>query len=145
VNGGDENILLELQKYTEGNDLIKEKCTSDEWCNAYIHLLLKYYKPKKLIPSVVMENEGEMGLTAKILSHFKITKNYNDNGHRITNRNLVAYHSNLGFTDSYEKFRTELIGLGCQEFKIKNDRGLRGLQYIPSEPAPENEVEIPTI
>jgi hypothetical protein len=82
-----------------------------------------------------------MGLTAKILSLFKITKNYHDKEHR----NLFAYHSNLGFSNSLKKSRTGLLGLGCQKFKIKNHWGLRGLQYIPSETAPENKIEIPLI
>jgi hypothetical protein len=138
-NGEDANILLELQKYAEGDAKIKEKCTSVEWCNAFIHLILKHYKETELMTSTSnLDGESGEGLTAKILSHFKITRNYTDEGHRITNKNLVGYHSCLEFSDSYKKFRAELIGLGCQEYKDKNGtRGLKGLQYIPSESTPE--------
>ena len=135
-NGEDPNILLELQKYKVGDDTIKLKCAKVEWSNAFIHLLIKYYKSEKIL----IQNETEDGsetLTTKILKNFKITKNYIDAEHRISLKNLKKYHANLGFVDSYKKFVIELKELGCIDYKIGNERGVKGLQTIQIE-VPEN-------
>jgi hypothetical protein len=127
-NGEDENILLELQKYKVGDDNIKEKCANEKWSNAFIHLLMKYYKAEKIIIKNETEDNDAETLTTKIFKNFIITKTFVDKEHRISLKNLKQAYLNCGFADSYEKFKTELKELGCLDYRLGSERGIKGLQ-----------------
>ena len=137
-HGADENILLELKKYSVADDDIKYKCTTEEWKNAFIFLLLKSYRQVK-VPMVVSieDDEAEDGsLTAFLLRNFKITEN---KGNRITSKELKDYYKrfNHNVGDSMKKFKTELCGLGARDYKCSGTRGLEFVEYIgPPEEVP---------
>jgi hypothetical protein len=137
-HGADKNILLELKKYSVADDDIKYKCTTEEWKNAFIFLLLKSYSEVK-VPMVVsiQDDEAEDGsLTAFLLRNFRITEN---KGHRITSKELKDYYKRFNHSvgDSLKKFKTELCGLGARDYKCSGTRGLEFVEYIgpPEEPA----------
>jgi hypothetical protein len=135
VKGGeDPNILLELIKYRVGDDNIKEKCANEEWSNAFVHLLMKYYNPNKIVISCEDENESCETLTNVILKNFKITKNEKD---RLLFSELKNIYNNIGCLDSYKKFLIELKVLGCKEYNISGKRGLKFIKLI-EELDPEN-------
>lgn len=131
--GGDSNILLELQKYKVGDDSIKDKCASIEWCDAFIHLLMNYYKTEKIVIQNIEDNDNSGNLTINVLKHFQITKDYVDETHRITLKNLKQIHANLGITDSFKKFFIELKELGCKDYRTGLARGIKGLYLKPDE------------
>ena len=122
----DENILLELQKYHEADENIKDECNKDEIKNAFILLLLENYKSYKVpLKSTDFDDENEITLTTHILSNFKITENDND---KISYKELKDLYSVLELQDSYKKFKAELIGMGAKEYKdTKGNRGVKGV------------------
>lgn len=114
---------------------MKIKCATEEWSNAFIHLLMKYYKSEPVLIVSDNENDEVETLTTKVLKMFQISKNFIDKKHRIPFKNLKQYYSESDINDSYKKFIIELNELGCQEFGIQGERGLKGLIKLE----PENE------
>jgi len=137
--GADEQILLEMDKYIEGDDEVKYNCgTNIDWANALISLVMKYYSPSKLVIEANQESNGD-NLSVILLQRFKITKCESD---FITNKKLKeTCYPQMEILDSYKKMRIELLSFkGVKEHKIRGERGLKGLVYVYGETiAPETE------
>lgn len=130
--GAEEQILMEMDKYIEGDDEVKYNCgTNNDWANAFISLVLKYYTPTKLVIEANPESNGD-NLSVILLQRFKITGLETD---FIPNKKLKdVYHPQMGLLDSYKKMRIELLSFnGVKEHKKNGERGLRGLVYMYGE------------
>ena len=57
---------------------LKQNCQSVEWCNAFILLIMRYYKNQPLSVSQINDDEGETPLIFKIFQKYEITKNLKD-------------------------------------------------------------------
>jgi hypothetical protein len=141
-NGENGNILLELGKYKIGNPDIKSNCSDVKWCDALIHILLDNYKKHAVVikNDYEFEDDSNESLTTKILKNFQITKNDKD---RIYYKDLKTYYEAVSFNDSYKKFRTELLELGCSEYVYTGKRGIKGIKIIPNDiKSEENNLEM---
>jgi hypothetical protein len=97
---------------------LKEKCRSDEWCNAFILMVMRYYKNEPL--SVFQKKEDEIDdnekpLILRIYEILEITNNEEDIA-------LASDVDNL-FMNEKKKLALELKGLGVNKKRNKG-RGL---------------------
>ena len=100
---------------------LKDKCKTDEWCNAFILLIMKYYQNKPLTVSSYIVNDDEDSNTSplicRIFTTFELTKNNDDI--------LLASDVEGLFPDEKKKLNTELNALGIVKKKYKSRGAFR--------------------
>jgi hypothetical protein len=94
---------------------LKDKCKTEEWCNAFVLLILKHYKEEPLSVSIIDIEEEENPLICKIHKLFDITTDKKDI--------LLVSEVNKLFEDETKKLWNELKALGI----VKNRCKARGV------------------
>lgn len=114
----------EMSLYYERDDEIKDKCKSMEWRQALIQIIIDNYKNTAVKSVNKFKEEDDCDdVIGKILKSFKITKDEKD---KVSNNDLKTWSHNNSIHLS-KKLKPILKQFGCQEYKIKSERGLRGL------------------
>lgn len=132
-NGADEQVLLELEQYTAGDDTVKKTArNNNSWGDGLITLLLRHYCKDKLVMEHDAGNDDCGILVANILKRFTIT---GDKGDKITNKLLKEeIFPAFDICDSYKKFRLQLLSIkGVEEYREATGRGINGLKYKMTE------------
>jgi hypothetical protein len=94
---------------------LKEKCQSEEWCNGFILLIMRFYKTEPLTVHLNKdaENENEKPLICRLFDKFEITNNEKDI--------ILACDVEIYFGDEKKKLAAELKALGIvrKECKVR--------------------------
>jgi len=95
------------------NTKLKEKCQSIEWGNAFILMIMKYYKkqPLSVIQNTAIEGEEEIPLICKIFEKYNITKDIKDI--------ILAGDIERDLDADKKKITSELTSLGVIKQKYK--------------------------
>jgi hypothetical protein len=109
-----ENVLED--RYRTIDNTLKNCCQSEEWANAFILILMKYYTREPLsVPQIRdCDNENDVPLVCRIFKKYMITKNIKDI--------LLATDVELHFGADKKKLAIELNDLGVIKKKC-NARG----------------------
>lgn len=119
-----EEQINELKKFDLPQDIIddhfgiidfnlKQNCQSVEWSNAFILLIMRYYKSQPLCVVQVsnIDNEGEMPLICKIFEKYEITKDVKDI--------ILSSEIESELKSDKKKLTLELEALGVTKKKYK--------------------------
>jgi len=94
---------------------LKDKCKTDEWCNAFILLIMKYYKNEPLTASCSIVDDDDDSNTSplicRIFTTFELTKNNDDI--------LLASDVEGLLNDDKTKIKNELTALGIVKKRVK--------------------------
>ena len=127
-----EEQLQQLQTHNLPEDILnshfgeidyslKDKCKTDEWCNAFILLIMKYYQTKPLtISSSIVNDDDDSNispLVCRIFKTFELTKNDDDI--------LLASDVEGLLNDDKTKIKTELTALGIVKKRVKSRGAFR--------------------
>jgi hypothetical protein len=133
---------LVLKQFKIGDPFIKDKCKTDEWCNAFIMLMVKYYQDHavpcvdkvELNPVVGEDNEEDPEENKSNLRKFIIT------AFEITNKDTdflkcdaiqeVFEEKQYGDISS-KKISIELKAIGLKNAKKGGSRGYLGIKVRP--------------
>lgn len=100
---------------------LKDKCKTDEWCNAFILLIMHFYKSEPLTVSNSIVNDDDDSnispLICRIFTTFELTKNDDDI--------LLATDVEGLLNDEKTKIKTELNALGIIKKKVKSRGAFR--------------------
>jgi hypothetical protein len=128
INNNESPLLI--NKYKVRDENIKTSCTSEEWKNAVVHILLNGYRDYPVHIEMVVDEDTDNCLRRKILTHYNITK---DKTHIILAQDVET------FLDSPKsKIKNEFESMGVPRLKVKKG-DLRdkqcyiGLVLIPKE------------
>lgn len=119
-----ENRELIMSQYREADADIKDKCKTDEWKNAIIHLLLQSYKNKK-VDDFIDDTDNNKSFKMLFLETFLITKNDND---FVSNTELNDWLDEIDYKISDKKRSGELKSLGAKLTNISGKN--RGFLFI---------------
>jgi hypothetical protein len=124
-NANEKEIML----YREADPLIKEKCASEEWCNALVHILIDNFKDKSVMQCNLFEDKEEdnTNYIDLLLKDFKITNEKKDFVDNKTIKNWCI-NNKLSFTQHIRPLL--LTDWQCKEGRENNTRGLFGIKYI---------------
>lgn len=119
-----------LKIYKIADEKIKSNFNSEEYKNAFCHLIFSYYENKKYEPSIevtedINDFKEDNDDIKKILEDFIITKLNND---FLTNEDLKNYINNNKMNISHKKLVIRLINMGAQKIRTSNSRGLCGIK-----------------
>jgi|688.fasta_scaffold13225_5 hypothetical protein len=138
ARGEDE---LVLQRYKVGDPLIKDKCKTDEWCNAFIMLMVQYYQhfPVPIVRnSNIMVNDDDddddnkADLCKFIITAFEITK---AEGDFLKSEAIQEVFEEKLYGDiSSKKISLELKAIGLKNGKKGGCRGWFGIKRRPPPP-----------
>jgi len=124
---------LVLRQYREGDPLIKDKCKTDEYANAFIMLMVQNYKDEAVScvrDETIVDIAGEKeekddvggGLREFIINSFQLTNSKTD---FIKNADIIEVFEALEFGDiSIKKIGIELKAIGM--INAKGTNGVRG-------------------
>jgi len=94
---------------------LKDKCKTAEWCNAFILLIMKYYKNEPLTASCSIVDDDDDSNTSplicRIFTTFELTKNNDDI--------LLASDVEGLLNDDKTKIKNELTALGIVKKRVK--------------------------
>lgn len=122
------SLLMELETYLLADDNIKDYCKNLDWCNAFILLLARNFKEKKLEASHDSDLKEDGNDINEILNSKVIfTKLDKD---RITNDRLKEINECASTGLSFQKFKNLLVARGCAEYKSGSIRGLKFIKEI---------------
>jgi hypothetical protein len=122
-----------LQQFKVADPLIKDKCRTDEWCNAFIMLMVQSYEPHAVVCIDKVEvddddddnNENKMDLREFIITAFEITNKKTD---FLKNATIQDVFETQEYGDiSAKKIAIELKAIGLKSAK-KTDRGWLGIK-----------------
>lgn len=138
INSRRENCALEqeISMYQIADPNIKLMCSTKDWMDALVHLVMDYYVDKA-VPFVnqFLEDDTNTNLMATILSVFEITKDRKD---KISNKDLKDWTASNGISFG-TKLKPMLKNWGCSDYRLNTgERGMQGLRLIVKEPI-ENE------
>lgn len=137
VAKGEDEIIL--QQFKVGDPLIKDKCKTDAWTNAFIMLMVENYKNTAVscIKNNMNDDEKEedtdmSNLRKFIVKTFNITKNKDD---FLKNEIIQQIFEEQGYGDiSSKKISIELKAIGLTNGKKNGSRGWFGIDKRPDEP-----------
>lgn len=114
----------ELSLYFKRDDEIKDKCKKMEWRQALVHIMLDNFNQSP-VKSVNIFKEGDDcdDAISKILKDFIVSKNKGD---KVKNSELKKWCLDNNINMS-KKLKPVLKQFGCEEYKIKSERGMKGL------------------
>lgn len=124
------SILSELDKYLLCDDELKTNCQTIEWANAFIMLLVQYFRDRKLEPSndKDIKDDDTIDVNEVLNEMFIFTKNEKD---RIPTSQLEKYWRASGLDINKSVFKNELVARGCADFKSGS---VRYIKYIKQNP-----------
>ena len=140
---GEDKIIL--QQFKVGDPLIKDKCKTDEWTNAFIMLMVQAYQPFA-VPCIdrieLNPAEGEddddnqeankTNLRKFIITAFEITNSEND---FLKNDAIQDVFEAEDYGDiSAKKISIELKAIGLKSSKKSGQRGWLGIKTRPPPP-----------
>jgi len=140
---GEDEIIL--QQFKEGDPLIKDKCKTDAWANAFVMLMVNAYEPHavpcvdkiELNPAVGEDNDdpeaNKSNLRKFIITAFEITNSEND---FLKSDAIQEVFDEKQYGDiSAKKISIELKAIGLKNGKKSGNRGWFGIKTRPP-PAP---------
>jgi len=116
-----EFLRSKINKFKLADEKIKDKIKMNEnWKNAFILLMVEYWKDEKLKRDNKFNDEEEESLTDVIYRYclFKKNKDY-----QITNNELKNISDISGC--SMKKLKVELCSMGGIDFRTSNERGIK--------------------
>jgi hypothetical protein len=141
---GKAEILLE--RFKVGDPLIKDKCKTDEWCNAFIMLMVQSYQSHAVpcVDKVEMEDDDDDSESNKtdlrefIITAFEVT---NDKTDFLKNEVIQEVFETQEYGDiSAKKISIEFKAIGLKAGKKGGSRGWFGIKIkLPPAPAEPEE------
>ena len=118
----------ELEMYKLGNPEIKQKCITEEYADALIHLMCDTYCENAVaVQNKFCDEEDEANVFSLVMKSFKL-----DASKRITNAEMKSWCSTNNISMS-GKLKPILKQMGCFEFRNEAFRGLSGVHIVTTE------------